>query len=163
VERLGRVGERAGGVDHVVEEHAVAALHVADDVHHLGDVGALAALVDDGEGGVEALGVGARALHPARVGRHHHRLVEVERAELVEQHGHRVEVVDGDVEEALDLPGVQVDGEHPVDARGGDEVGHELGGDGRAAGHLAVLPGVAVVGHDGGDARGARAAERVGT
>ena len=61
--------ERAGGVDHVVDDDAVLALHVADDVHDLALVGALAALVDDGERGVEALGVGARALHAARIGR----------------------------------------------------------------------------------------------
>jgi hypothetical protein len=48
-------------------------------------------------------------------------------------------------------PGVQVDGDHPVDARGGDEVGHQLGVMGVRAGDLSVLPGVAVVRDDGGD------------
>ena len=46
---LRRAGERAGRVDHVVDDDALLALHVADEVHDLGDVRALAALVDDGE------------------------------------------------------------------------------------------------------------------
>ena len=41
--------ERAGGVDHVVDDDAVLALHLADEVHDLAHVGPLAALVDDGE------------------------------------------------------------------------------------------------------------------
>ena len=46
---LGRVGQRAGGVDDVVDDDGVLALDVADDVHDLGDVGPLAPLVDDGQ------------------------------------------------------------------------------------------------------------------
>jgi hypothetical protein len=45
------------------------ALHVADEVHDLGDVGALAALVDDREARAQALRVRARALDAAGVGR----------------------------------------------------------------------------------------------
>ena len=66
----------------------------------------------------------------------------------------RGQVVEGHVEETLDLPGVQVDADHPVGAGGRQHVGHQLGGDGLAAGGLAVLAGVAVVGADGGDALG---------
>jgi ABC-type phosphate/phosphonate transport system substrate-binding protein len=62
-------------------------------------------------------------------------------------------VVHRNVEEALDLRGVQVDAQHAVCARAGDEVGHQLGGDGHAALVLAVLAGVAEVGNDRGDAR----------
>ena len=120
LQRAGGVAERAGGVDHVVDDDAVLALDVADDVHDLAHVGALAALVDDGERGVEALGVGARALDAAGVGRDEaRRAVEVLAQVVLEEHRHREEVVEGDVEEALDLAGVEVDAQHAVDA-GGD-------------------------------------------
>src|SRR5207302_9572173 len=66
-----------------------------------------------------------------------------------------VQVVDGDVEEALDLGGVQVQGQDAVGAGDGEQVGGQLGGDGHAADVLAVLAGVAVVGQHGGDAGGA--------
>ena len=45
------------------------------------------------------------------------------------QHRDRGEVVDRHVEEALDLTGVEVDGDDAVDARGREHVGDEAGGD----------------------------------
>lgn len=41
--------QAAGRVDHVIEQQAGLALDVADDVHDLGAVGLLAALVHDGQ------------------------------------------------------------------------------------------------------------------
>ena len=54
-------------VDDVVKEHAPPALYVADDIHHLADPRAGPALVDDGQVGVESVGEGAGANHPADV------------------------------------------------------------------------------------------------
>ena len=56
-------------------------------------------------------------------------------------------MIDGNVEEALNLRGVQVDEEGAVGAGGGEQVGDELGADGHAGAVLAILAGVAVVGH----------------
>jgi hypothetical protein len=131
-------------------------------VHEDGHVGAVAALVDDGQPGAEALGDGARALDAARVRRDDDRVLEVLLREVV--HDDRrggEEVIHGHVEETLDLPGVEVHREHSMAARGGDEVGHELGGDRHPPHHLAVLAAVAVVGEDRGDAPSGRALERV--
>jgi hypothetical protein len=41
--------QRAGGVDDVVDDEAGLALHVADHVHHFGDVDVGAALVHNGQ------------------------------------------------------------------------------------------------------------------
>eukprot|EP00959_Pyramimonas_sp_CCMP1952_P203673 4259049-Pyramimonas_sp.AAC.1 len=48
-EQGGAGGEGTGGVNHVVHQHAALALHVADEVVHLGHVVRLPPLVDDGE------------------------------------------------------------------------------------------------------------------
>jgi len=48
-------------------------------------------------------------------------------------------MVEGDVEETLDLSRVQVDADHAIGARGLEHVGHQLGGDGFAPGGLTVL------------------------
>jgi hypothetical protein len=69
LEHLGRLDQRSGGVDHVVHDHAVAVLDLADDVHHLGHVGLGTALVDDRQVAAELLGQRARAHHAADVGR----------------------------------------------------------------------------------------------
>ena len=98
----------------------------------------------------------------ADVGRDHHHLAEVE-ALLDVAHHHRrgVEVVGRNVEEALDLAGVQVERHHPVGAGAGDQVGDQLGRDRRARPGFAVLPGIAEIGNDRGDAPRRRAAQRV--
>ena len=69
---LGHLGQRARGVDDVVDDERGAPLDVADHVVDLGHVRLVAPLVDDGERGVEPLGVGARALDAARVRRDDH-------------------------------------------------------------------------------------------
>ena len=121
-----RVDERAGRVDDVVHDDDVAVPHVADDVQDFDLVLPLPPLVDDGEARAEALRERARALDAARVRRDDRERVEVRVADRVEENGRREEVVHRDVEEALDLRGVEVDAEDAVGARRRDEVGHEL-------------------------------------
>src|SRR6266545_2040355 len=163
-QRVRRLRQGAGRVDHVVEEHRDLALHLADDVHDLGDVRLRAPLVDDAERGAEPLRIGARALDAARVGRDDDDVLRVAveaLAHVLEQHRGRIEVVERDREEALDLAGVHVhrdDASHP---RRLDEVRDELRRDGDARGALPVLPGVAVVRDDRGDGPGRRALQRV--
>ncbi len=80
---------------------------------------------------------------------------------MLEQDRRGAQVIDGDVEKALDLSGVEIDGQDAIGTRGGDEVGHQLGGDGGAALVFAVLAGVAEVRDHRGDALGAGAFETV--
>ncbi len=70
-------------------------------------------------------------------------------------------MIDRDVEERLDLRGVQVEGEDAIGAGGGDEVGHQLRRDRNARLVFPVLPGVAVVRKDRRDAAGRGALECV--
>ena len=71
------------------------------------------------------------------------------------------EIVHRDVEKSLDLGGVQVHGQNPVRACGGDQVCDKLCGDRIAALGLAVLTGIAEVGHNGGNAACGSAAHGV--
>ena len=72
-----------------------------------------------------------------------------------------VEVVNGHIEEALDLAGVQVHGDDVVAAGRLQHVGDELGTDGGAALILLILAGVGEVGNDGRDAACRRGAAGV--
>ena len=74
LDRLRGRAERAGGVDHVVDDDGVLASTSPMMFITSLDVGRRAALVDDREAGAEALRVGARALDAAGVGRHDHRV-----------------------------------------------------------------------------------------
>ena len=71
-------------------------------------------------------------------------------------------MVNRDIEEALDLTLVQVEGDDAVDAGALEQVGDEAGGDGLARAGLAVLAGIAVVGDNGGDGAGGCALGSVG-
>ena len=89
---------------------------------------------------------GRRPARPRRTPRRHD-LVE----EVLGQHRARDQVVDRDLEEALDLAGVQVHREHAVGAGGLQHARHEPGGDRLARQRLLVLARVAVPGRDGDD------------
>ena len=134
--------ERAGRVDLVIDDDRPLALDVADDVHELGPVQvADAALLDDGERRVQQLGEGPGALGEAEV-RHDHRVLDLLVAEVVREHVDRGQLVDRDVEEALDLALVEVHREDPVRAGDRDHVGDEAGRDRDA--RLVLLVGAAV-------------------
>ena len=146
---FGGVADGAGGVDHVVEQDAVLAGHIADDVHDLTLIGLLAALIHDGQTHVQLLGEGAGAGHGANVGGHHHHILALLAKLLgvvIHEHGIAQQIVHGDIKEALDLAGMEIHGQHAVGAGGGEHVGHQLGGDGIAALGLAVLTGIAEIG-----------------
>jgi len=162
LEGVGGVAQGAGGVDDVIDQQAGAALYVADDVHHLGLVGLGAALVNDGKLCLQLLGHGAGAHDAANVGGHYQQVVVILALNVGQQDRRAVDVIHGAVKKALDLFGVEVDGQHPVDAHVGDHVGHYLGADGDAhRTHAAILAGIAKVGDHGGDARGRGAAQGI--
>ena len=138
-------------VDHVVGDQTVAVAHLADDVQDLGHVGRGPPLVDDRQRRVEPLGEPARHLGGADVGRHDHRIVQLLLPVVAHQHRRRVQVIDREVEEPLQLVLVKVHRQHPVRARHRDHVGHQLGADGHPRLVLPVLPGIPEVRHDGGD------------
>jgi hypothetical protein len=81
-----------------------------------------------------------RLCRKASVGRDHHQLALLVLADVVSQHRQRGQVVDRPVEEALDLAGVQVDGDDPVRTGDIQQVGHQLGGDRLTRAALLVLP-----------------------
>ena len=150
---LSRLAQRTTRVRHIIHDDGLPPLHITHQHHpaHLVRPGAL--LVDQGKAQIQAIRHGRRPLGTAGIRAHddavaHGQVV----ADPAQRAGLGVEVVDGDVEEALDLRGVQVHRDHVVAARRLDHVGHELRGDGGAGFVLLVLTCVGEVGDDGGDA-----------
>ena len=127
-QQIGRAHDGARGVDDVVDDHAGAAVDLTDHFGRDRDVvrALRASLVDERDLGVEPVGESPGELAAARVGRDHRDRSARERVrEILHEHRHRGEVVDREVEEALDLTGVQVDGHDAVGARDGEHVGDE--------------------------------------
>ena len=71
--------------------------------------------------------------------------------DVADHDGRGEEVIGRDVEEALDLAGVEVEGQDAVGAGALDQVGDELGRDRGARTWFSVLPGIAEIGDDGRD------------
>ena len=104
----------------------------------------------------------ARPLHAAGVGGNDDQVLQLHLLEMGDEDRQGHQVVDRDVEEALDLGGVQVDGQDPRETGGFQQVGQQPGRDGHPRPVLAVLAGVGVVGDHGGDAPRRGALEGVG-
>lgn len=140
-QRLGGVAERAAGIDDVVDQDAILAVDVTNDVHDLRFTGAIATLVDDRQQTVEPLGKRPGTHDAADVRRNDRDVLKVVvLLDVARQDRNRIEIVGRDIEEALDLAGMEIEGEDAVGAGFGDEVGDQLGGDRGAGSGLAVLP-----------------------
>ena len=147
MQRLGGFDQRAAGRDHVVDDDRDLALDVADDVGHLGDVGLGPALDDHRQRRFQPLGEELGPRHAAGVGRDDDDLLAEELlvAQVVAHVRRGHQVVDRNVEEALNLRGVQVERHDALGAGRLQHVGQQLGRDRLAAFGLLVLLGVAVV------------------
>ena len=161
---IGGLDDGAAGVDHVVDEHAGAPLDLTDDAVGLGLVrsGDVTGLMDEGQRhSAQRVRPVLGDLDAAGVRRDHGELARVLVLDVAGEDRHRDEVVDGAVEVALDLRGVQVDGDDAVGAGGLVQIGDETGGDRFASAVLLVLPGVREERSDDGDALGRSTLERV--
>ena len=152
---LGGLAESTASIGHVVDDDGDLAANITDQ-NHAGDlVGTSALLVDESEAEVEAVGDGSSSLGTTGVRRDNDTVLDLEVvADPAEGAGLGVEVVDGDVKEALDLRGVEIHSDDMVAASGLKHVSHQTGSDGGARFVLLVLASVGEVGKDGGDAAG---------
>ena len=99
----------------------------------------------------EVLGIGVRALGAAHVRGSYGEIGDVHRLDGRDENLAGVDMVDREIEETLDLVGMEVACHHPVGAGRTEEVGGELGSDGDARTVLAVLACPSEVRDDGDD------------
>ena len=144
-------------VYHVVDQYDVFVFDIADDCHLGYYVGFGALFVAEDQRHVEIFGVAVGTFGSAYVRRCDNQVFKFERLDIGDEDRRSVEVVYGDVEEALDLVGVEVHCDHAVDSGGCQKVSDEFGGDWHTRFVFAVLAGPAEVRHHGDD-RGCRCA-----
>ena len=83
-EEMNRAGDRAGGVDLVINDNCALALYVADELQRLGHaVVARAPLLNDGQWRTHQLGEIARLLGKTDVRRHNDRIEQIKLSEVV--------------------------------------------------------------------------------
>ena len=127
-------------------------LHVAYEAHLADLIGFVTVLIADNEAVVQRLGIHAGTLAATHVGAGEHHILDIEfLADIRHEQRRTVEVVDGDIEEALDLVSVEVHRDDAVYTGNRNHVGDKL----RCYRHmglvLAVLTGEAVIRYHGDD------------
>ena len=113
---------------------------------------------NDGEVGTEGIGISACHFYAANIGRDHREIAIGSRAlfaQVANEGGFGVEVIDGDIKKSLDLWGVKIHGNQAIDTGFREHIGDEFRGDGDAGLVLAVLARVSEKRHHGIDAAGA--------
>ncbi|CUX37474.1 hypothetical protein AGR6A_Cc50142 [Agrobacterium sp. NCPPB 925] len=151
-QRFRGVAKRAAGIDDIVDQDAVLARDIADDVHDFGFARTVTAFVDNRQQTVEALRQGTGADHATDIRRNDHDVVGVVMVlHVAGENGRCEEVVGGDIEKALNLAGMKIKRENAVGAGFGNQIGNELGGNRGAGAGLAVLAGVTEIGKHRGD------------
>ena len=118
-------------------------------MHGLCLIGLVAALVHDGQGGIEALGIGTRSFNAARIGRNNNDVVVVQPPQGFKHNRHGKQVVYRAVKITLNLPRVQVNGNHALCTGNADKVCHHFCANGRTGADLAILARIAIIRNNG--------------
>src|SRR5690606_23173325 len=115
LERLGCGAQGAGSIDHIVDQDAVAVFHVTDDVHDFRLVGLGPTLVDDRQVCTQGFGHGTGANHATDIRGNDQQVVQALILDVINEYRRAVDVIHRDIEEALDLVGVQVNSQYAID------------------------------------------------
>ena len=147
--------ERAARIRHIVHDNRDPIFDVADENHATYLVRPRSFLVDKREPQIEVVCDARRSLRAASIRTHNHTILYHKILPYPSQRTRlSVEVINRNIEESLDLTGVEVHGYDVVAAGRLQHIGHQFRGDGSAGFVLFVLAGVGEVGEDGGDAAG---------
>ncbi len=163
-DRFGRSAERSRRVDNVIQDQAVFAFHIADDIHHFRLVCLFPALVDNGQVQPQLHGEGAGPGDGADVRRDDDIVIRIFTDQIAVVLGENIssgEIVYRNIKKTLDLRCMEIHCENPVRPGGRNEIRHQFRGDGVTALGLAVLPRITEIRHDGGDPPGGRTAAGV--
>jgi len=113
-------------------------------MHNLGDISFLSAFINDCEGSVQSFAHLSRPLNASCVGGHDDDLA-FDLLQVFKQYRQGQEMVNGDIEKALNLARVKIHGKYPGRPCGRDEIRHKPRRNGSAGHHLSVLPRISVV------------------
>ena len=157
---VGGIAQCTGAVGNVVDQDAEAVFYIANDVHNFGHTCFFASLIDDCKRRVvEAFGERAGADNAANIGGYDSDILVAMPLQYVRAHdGRAIKIVGGNIKKALNLPSVQINGQHAVSASFGNQIGNKLGRNGRARAGFPVLTRIAEIGQNGRNAPGRRPA-----
>ena len=142
---FGDLADGAAGITHIVDDQAILAPHLTDDVHHLGDVCPLATLINQRQTGIEPLRVSTGTLGPAGIRSDHDHVFDRIAAEVVHNDRSGIQVVNRNIKEPLDLRSVQINGQYTLGPCRRYQVRYQLGRDRDAGPVFLIRPCVAKI------------------
>ena len=151
-EGFGQIHEGASGNGKIVYDEAVLALHIANDLQHLGIFSMIrTGLIANGDGQIQGGGILVRLLGITCVRRNHNHVFRAHALDHLGQHGRGIQVIHGALKEALQLLRMQIHGDKAVCA---GQL-HAFSTDARANGHarliLLIALAITKIGHDQGN------------
>ena len=128
-----RMAQRACRIHHVVDHYAVAVFDLTDNVHDFRLIRLIATFIDDDEIRiVKPLRQRPRTNNTADVRRHHNHFFVFLLPHIAKQQRRGINVVDRNIEETLDLVGVQVHCQYPINTGSGNKLRDQFCGNGYA-------------------------------
>ena len=147
---LHQVGSLCDGtscVYHIIDDDHILAFHLTDNLHRGHYVGSGSCLVAEHEWTVQILGIRVGTLRTTYVRRCNHEIIEVQTLEVGDDHARCIEMIDGYIEESLNLVGMEIHGDDTVHTSHAQQVGHQFGTDAHTGLVLTVLSCPSEVGH----------------
>ena len=128
--------------------------YITDDGHGFRLIGCIPAFVDNGQIRIQPFGKRPGSFNPAGIRRDNNHIVPEIISYIIDENRCRKQVVHRNVEKSLDLAGMQIHGDDSVGAGNGEHIGNQFGADRHPGRDFFILPGIAVIGNDGGDFSG---------
>ena len=154
-------GQGACGINHVVYHDAGFAFNVANQVHNLSNAGFRTTFVDDSQRCIQHFSEIAGTAYATKVRRDNNHVFQILGFNVFCHQRAAGHMVKGDVEEALNLCSVQVDGYYTGNTCSFQQVCHQLSSDRLTAACFAVLACIAIVGDNSSDVVSAGAFEGI--
>ena len=111
----GGFAQRICSVDHIVHNQTGSALNIADDVHDFRHIGFWAAFIDDCQVGIQGFCHGAGADDTADIRADDGQIFNPLLLDVVQQNRGGINIIHRNIEEALNLVGMQIDSQNTVD------------------------------------------------
>ena len=145
LQRTRTLGEGACSINHIINQNAVLALNITNQVHNLGNTGLRTALINNSHRRIQNLGKATSTAYTAQIRGNNNHVLQILLLNIFSQQRAAGHMVKGDIEEALNLCCVQVDGNHAGNTCSFQKVSHQLSSNGLTAARLAVLTSIAII------------------
>ena len=123
---VGSLGNSTCSVNHVIDDDNILVLYITDNLHAGNHVSASTSLVAKNERATEVLSISIGTLRTTYVWRSNYHILETQALQVRQDDTRCIEVIYWNIEEALNLIGMEVHGDEAVDTCYAEQVGNQF-------------------------------------